>query len=100
MWYVGTRAYGTLEELVMVAVSAKHHSGQSLRPGARGRYAPPPQLFPLAPVTLTARTDSPYIVEREADGAYLIRQRGTSRLIARTGDPATLQRLLLALISG
>ena len=84
----------------MVAAPTKNHRGQNLRPGARGRYAPPPQLFPLAPVTLTARTDSPYIVEREADGAYLIRQRGTSRLIARTGDPATLQRLFLALISG
>jgi len=84
----------------MVAAPAKNHSGQHLRPGARGRYAPPPQLFPLAPVSLTERANSPYIVEREADGAYSIRQRGTSRLIARSGDPATLQRLMLALISG
>ena len=84
----------------MVAAPAKNTSGQHLRPGARGRYAPQPQLFPLAPVTLAGRADSPYIVEREADGAYAIRQRGTGRLIARTGDPATLQRPLLALISG
>ena len=84
----------------MVAAPAKNTSGHYLRPGARGRYAPQPQLFPLAPVALTERADSPYIVAREADGAYAIRQRGTSRLIARTGDPATLQRLMLALISG
>ena len=82
----------------MVAVSADNRRGHGLRRGARGRYAPPPQLFPLALVELTERPDSPYLVEREADGSYLIRQRDSSRLVARTGDPATLQRLLLALL--
>ena len=36
---------------------------------------------------MTERPDNPYLIEREADGAYLIRQRDTSRLIARTADP-------------
>ena len=83
----------------MVAAPAGDQHRRGLRRGARGRYAPPPQLFPLALVELTERPDSPYLVEREADGSYLIRQRDTSRLIARTGDPATLQRLLLSLSS-
>jgi len=83
----------------MVAAHAGDQHRHGLRRGARGRYAPPPQLFPLALVELTERPDSPYLVEREADGSYLIRQRDTSRLIARTGDPATLQRLLLSLTS-
>lgn len=81
----------------MVAARAGHGGSGGLRRGARGRYAPPPQLFPLALVELTERPDNPYLIEREPDGAYLIRQRDTSRVIARTGDPATLQRLLLAL---
>jgi hypothetical protein len=81
----------------MVAARAGDQQGRGLRRGARGRYAPPPQLFPLTLVEITERPDSPYVVEREADGTYLVRQRDTSRLIARTGDPATLQRLLLAL---
>lgn len=82
----------------MVAVSKVNQRERGLRRGARGRYAPPPQLFPLALVELTERPDSPFLVEREADGSYLIRQRETSRLIARTDDPATLQRLLLTLV--
>jgi hypothetical protein len=81
----------------MVAARAGDQQGHGLRRGARGRYAPPPQLFPLALVELAERPDSPYLVEREADGTYLVRQRDTSRLVARTGDPATLQRLLMAL---
>jgi hypothetical protein len=81
----------------MVAARAREQQQRGLRRGARGRYAPPPQLFPLALVELTERADSPYLVEREADGTYLVRQRETSRLIARTADPATLQRLLVAL---
>ncbi len=81
----------------MVAARAEDRHSHGLRRGARGRYAPPPQLFPLTLVELTERPDSPYLVERESDGSYLIRQRDTSRLIARTGDPATLQRLLLSL---
>ncbi len=84
----------------MVAARVGDRNGGGLRRGARGRYAPPPQLFPLALVELTERPDTPYAIEREADGTYLIRQRDTSRLIARTGDPATLQRLLLALTRG
>ncbi|MFN8517127.1 MAG: hypothetical protein U0841_32075 [Chloroflexia bacterium] len=75
----------------MVAARVGDGREQGLRRGARGRYAPPPQLFPLALVDLTERPDSPYLVEREADGTYLVRQRETSRLIARTGDPATLR---------
>lgn len=82
----------------MVAAPAENQRGHGLRRGARGRYAPPPQLFPLTLVELAERPDSPYLIEREADGSYLIRQRDSSRLIARTGDPATLQRLLLALL--
>ena len=83
----------------MVAVSKGNQQERGLRRGARGRDAPPPQLFPLALVELTERPDSPFLVEREVDGSYLIRQRDTSRLIARTDDPATLQRLLLTLAS-
>lgn len=82
----------------MVAARVGDGQEQGLRRGARGRYAPPPQLFPLALVDLTERPDSPYLVERETDGTYLVRQRETSRLVARTGDPATLQRLLLSLV--
>ncbi len=81
----------------MVAVSTGNQDERGLRRGARGRYAPPPQLFPLTLVDLTERPDSPFLIEREPAGTYLIRQRATSRLIARTDDPATLQRLLLAL---
>ena len=81
----------------MVAMPRDEHEPRQLRRGARGRYAPPPQLFPLALVELATWRDSPLLIERDADGAYLLRQRETGRLVARTADPATLQRLLVAL---
>ena len=68
-----------------------------LRRGARGRYAPPPQLFPVAATDALAATDGRLSLERDAEGAYLVRQRDTGRLIARAADPATLQRLLTTL---
>lgn len=81
----------------MVAMPRDEYEPRQLRRGARGRYAPPPQLFPLVPVDLSARPDGPLLLERDPDGAYLLRQRETGRLIARTADPATLQRLLVTL---
>ena len=81
----------------MVAVPRDEREPKQLRSGARGRYAPPPQLFPLALIEWSARLDSPLTIERDADGAYLLRQRATGRLVARTANPATLQRLLVTL---
>jgi hypothetical protein len=37
------------------------------------------------------------LVERDPEGAYLIRQRESGRLVARTADSATLQRLVTTL---
>lgn len=81
----------------MVAQPHEEHDNSRLYQGARGRYAPPPQLFPLALTGTVDRPDNPLQIERDADGFYLVRQRGTGRLVARTVDPATLQRLLATL---
>lgn len=82
----------------MVAQPANDMGTGRLQRGARGRYAPPPQLFPLAFAGALDRPDNPLEIERDqADGTYAIRQRDTGRLIARTADPATLQRLLATL---
>lgn len=77
----------------------QHNNGADgrLRRGTRGRYAPPPQLFPVAVTDALAATDGRLSLERDAEGAYLVRQRDTGRLIARTADSATLQRLLTTL---
>ena len=81
----------------MVAMPREEPEPRQLGRGARGRYAPPPQLFPLTTVDSSVRLDTPLLIERDPDGAYLLRQRETGRLIARTADPATLQRLLVTL---
>lgn len=81
----------------MVAQRQDDGEGAQLYRGARGRYAPPPQLFPLALAGSIDRPDNPLQIERDADGLYVVRQRETGRLIARTVDPATLQRLLTTL---
>lgn len=78
----------------MVAQRRDEHPGIRLQRGARGRYAPPPQLFPLALAGMVDRPDNPLQIERDADGFYLVRDRASGRLIARTVDPAMLQRLL------
>ena len=83
----------------MVAQPHGDRDEARLHRGARGRYAPPPQLFPLALVGAIDRPDNPLQIERDADGFYLVRQRATGRLVARTVDPATLQRLLNTLTS-
>jgi glucose/arabinose dehydrogenase len=80
----------------MVAVPARNDSqAKRLRRGARGRYAPPQQLFPLTAIAHEA--DGQWRIERDPDGAYLVHHRATGRLVARTADPATLQRLLMTL---
>ena len=81
----------------MVAQQRDDSAETSLARGARGRYAPPQQLFPLALAGALDRPDNPLQIERDADGLYVVRQRDTGRLVARTVDPATLQRLLTAL---
>ena len=68
-----------------------------LQRGARGRYAPPPQLFPLVLGAGASLKDTPLAIERDEDGTYLVRHRITGRLMARTADPATLQRLISTL---
>ena len=76
------------------------HSGRArrrLQRGARGRYAPPPQLFPLVLGAGASLNDTPLAIERDQDGTYLIRHRITGRLMARTADPATLPRLVSTL---
>ncbi len=82
----------------MVAQLSNEPEDPRLRPGARGRYAPPPQLFPLALVGSFERPDTPLHIERDQDGLYLIRQRGSGRLLARTADPATLPKLFATLL--
>lgn len=82
----------------MVAVRKNDQQGADrLRRGARGRYAPPPQLFPLAITEAINATDGRLLIERDGEGGYLVRQRDTGRLVARTADSATLQRLLATL---
>lgn len=81
----------------MVAVPTDDGRTTRLRPGARGRYAPPPQLFPLALPTIVQ--EEQWLIERDPEGAWLVRRRDTGRLVARTADPATLQRLLATLAS-
>lgn len=85
------------KELLMVAQAHEEHDNLRLHQGARGRYAPPQQLFPLALAGALDRPDNPLQIERDADGFYIVRQRTTGRLVARTADPATLQRLLATL---
>lgn len=84
---------------VMVAArTAEEREAGRLPRGARGRYAPPPQLFPLAGAEPIALDGARHLaIERAVDGAYLIRRRDDGRLIARTADSATLQRLLMTL---
>lgn len=82
----------------MVAQPHNEPEAARLQPGVRGRYAPPPQLFPLAFADALDRPDNPLRVERDQDGTYLIRQRDSGRLIARTADPATLPRLFATLL--
>lgn len=81
----------------MVAQRWEESEGAQLHRGARGRYAPPPQLFPLALAGALDRPDNPLLIERDADGLYLVRNRASGRLVARTVDPATLQQLLTTL---
>ena len=81
----------------MVAANIDDVHARRLRRGSRGRYAPPPQLFPLTTAEAAVASDTPLLVERGADGAYLIRRRDSGRLVACTADPATLQRLLTTL---
>ncbi len=83
----------------MVALPSEG-SSERLRRGARGRYAPPPQLFPLVLGAGANVQNGALAVERDADGGYLIRHRATGRLMARTADPATLQRLVSTLGGG
>lgn len=83
----------------MVAAPARNDSHvMRLRRGARGRYAPPQQLFPLTAIAHEA--EGRWRIERDPDGAYLVHHRATGRLVARTADPATLQRLLMTLTTG
>lgn len=81
----------------MVAQQRDDSAEMPLARGARGRYAPPPQLFPLALAEALDRPDNPLQIERDAEGLYVVRQRETGRLVARTADPATLQTLLMTL---
>ncbi len=81
----------------MVAQPREEQERIRLQRGARGRYAPPPQLFPLALAGTIDRPDNPLQIERDADGLYLVRHRASGRLVARTVDPAMLQRLLVNL---
>ncbi len=82
----------------MVAVTAANERDvRRLRRGARGQYAPPPQLFSVAVADPVASDSGRWRVERATDGAYLIHDRDGGRLVARTVDPATLQRLLTTL---
>lgn len=81
-------------------VAARRDDGQAggrLRRGARGRYAPPPQLFPLAVTEAINATEGRFQIERDREGGYVVLQRDTGRLVARTVDSATLQRLLATL---
>lgn len=71
-----------------------------LQRGARGRYTPPPQLFPLAMTEVFNASDGRLTIERDAEGGYVVRERDTGRLVARTADSATLQRLLTTLAKG
>lgn len=82
-----------------ISVTARDGERKRLRRGERGRYAPPPLLFPVAPVAAGAAPawEERFAVERDPDGAYLVRQRDTGRIVARTADPATLQRLVATL---
>lgn len=84
-----------------MAIAAHERHGDAvpshLSPGARGRYAPPPQLFPVITSVETVSPDGRLLIERDADGAYLIRHRASRRLVARTTDPATLQHLVTTL---
>ena len=81
----------------MVAANIDDVQARRLRRGSRGRYAPPPQLFPLTAPDAALTGDTPLLVERGTDGAYLVRRRDSGRLVACTADPATLQRLLTTL---
>ena len=81
---------------MVAATATNERPDRRLRRGARGRYAPPPQLFPLAAADPISSASGRLRVERDADGAYLVRDRD-GRLVARTVDPATLQRLLTTL---
>jgi hypothetical protein len=85
----------------MSALSIPVREGERtrLRRGERGRYAPPPLLFPVVAGAAGPAADweERFAVERDADGAYLVRRRDTGRIVARTADPATLQRLLATL---
>ena len=80
----------------MTAVRSQRGT-KRLQRGARGRYAPPPQLFPLVLGAGASVDEAPLAIERDHDGAYLIRHRASGRLVARTADPATLQRLVSTL---
>ena len=82
----------------MVAQPVTDSEDPRLRPGARGRYAPPPQLFPLALAGSFEPPDNPLHIERDQDGLYLIRQRESGRPLARTADPATLPKLFATLL--
>jgi hypothetical protein len=82
----------------MVAQPVTESEDSRLRPGARGRYAAPPQLFPLALAGSLDRPDNPLHIERDQDGLYLIRHRESGRLLARTADPATLPKLFATLL--
>ena len=82
---------------MVVAKSTRRWGSGRLPRGARGRYAPPPQLFTLAATDPVNPGRGPLLVERDAEGAYLVRHRDSGRLIARTADSATLQRLLTTL---
>lgn len=83
---------------MVAARRSEDREGRGLPRGARGRYAPPPQLFPLVPTAVMDFEHAHHLlIARDADGTYLIRHRDSGRLIASTADPATLQRLLMAL---
>lgn len=84
---------------MVAAKTTSRWGGERLPRGARGRYAPPPQLFALAATDPVNPGRGPLLVERDAEGAYLVRHRDSGRLIARTADSATLQRLLSTLAS-
>lgn len=79
-----------------ISVAVREGERKRLRRGERGRYAPPPLLFPVAAGAASAWEER-FAVERDPDGAYLVRQRDTGRIVARTADPATLQRLVATL---
>ena len=80
----------------MAAVRSERRT-RRLQRGARGRYAPPPQLFPLVLGAGEGVQNAPLAIERTPEGAYLIRHRLSGRVMARTADPATLQRLISTL---